>query len=310
MRQRTSPRGVDGVVFPTLVHIILLLILGASSVRCATVLTPIPEKKSAPAFEDPHIARVFVIVLENGDPSEAAKLSFVKRLASTGMVLNQYYAVAHPSQPNYIAMISGSTTGVPGDSNVTLTRKHIGQLLGSTWKVYAEDYPAKTATCNLTRKQGDYVRRHVPFLSFDDVQKSSCGNIVAEDAKASRLRADIDANQLPNLILFIPNLKHDGHSPSNLTIANAWLEAAIAPLLTKPTFTKDLLFVLTFDEDDNSGPNVPNRVYTVLWGDHVKSGTSNDVYDHFDLLTTIEALLHTPALPTDKPSRPIGGVWK
>ena len=108
---------------------------------------------------------------------------------------------------------------------------------------------------------------------------------------------------------FAAAVDHDGHEPSNLTNASSWLTAHLKPLLEDRRFTDGLVLILTFDEDDSATNR--NRVYTVIWGDHVKIGTSSDVYDHEDLLATISALLGVEPPPFDeKDVRPIGGVWK
>jgi hypothetical protein len=267
------------------------------------------------------VTRVVLVVLENGDPDNASRQPFMKYLAQTGMVLTSYYAVAHPSQPNYVAMISGSTAGAMTDGDIRLpsTRKHLGNILGAgTWRVYAENYPALPGRCNLI-KQGEgkdvwYVRRHVPFLSFADVQDGNCAGIVrlntpTDDVGA--LKADIDSQHLPLFSMIIPNLEHDGHEPSNATRASAWLLANLKPLLENRKFTEGLVFILTFDEDDSARRSNGNRVFTVIWGNQVKIGLSRDVYDHEDLLATICALLGIVPPPFDeKGVRPIGGIWK
>ena len=120
----------------------------------------------------------------------------------------------------------------------------------------------------------------------------------------------IKTDPLADFVLIVPNLQHDGHRPFTLNDANDWLNANIAPLLADPAFTKDTVFILTFDEDDTFNAK-NNRVFTVLWGDHVQHGTRDDVYDHEDLLATIAALLGVAPPPFDETGvRPIGGIWK
>jgi acid phosphatase len=281
---------------------------------------PVPRNAVLP-FAVSGVSRVVVVVLENGDPESASNQPFMKYLAQTGMVLSSYYAVAHPSQPNYVALISGSTAGAMTDGTVRLpaSRKHLGNILPSgVWRVYAENYPALAGRCNLV-KQGSgadrlYVRRHVPFLSFADVQDSKCTGIVrlnvgTDDVGA--LKADIENQRLPPFSLIVPNLQHDGHEPSNLTNASSWLMVNLKPLLQDRRFTDGLVLILTFDEDDSAKASKGNRVFTVLWGDHVKVGKSTDVYDHEDLLATVCALLGVAPPPFDeKGVRPIGGIWK
>lgn len=264
------------------------------------------------------VKHVLLVILENGDPkgAESASMRFLPFLASTGAVLDHYFGVAHPSQPNYIAMISGRIDDVArGDEPVTVDRDHLGRVLGDRWKAYVESYPAPSATCFLDDRSGGsggYARKHVPFLSFRDVQTGGCRNIVAEDEHLTKLGADLKHGQLPDFALLIPNLKHDGHAPSNMRTADAWLQANLRPLLTDdPNLVKDLVLIVTFDEDDHDDAAHPNRVFTALWGDHVEHRRVTDAaYDHDDLLATIEALLHVqrPSVPVG--SRPIGGIWK
>jgi len=284
------------------VRLTLLIAATALGANCAT-LTPLPHARGpVPPFDAKNVRRVVLIVLENGNPATAAKQSFLQARAGEGMVLTQYFAVAHPSQPNYVAMISGSTAGALTDSPITLDRPHIGNALGTRWRVYAEDYPALAGKCNLIKQSGLYVRRHVPFLSFKDVQQGTCNQVVPF--------AQLKADKLPDFAMIVPNLKHDGHRPATMKDANDWLNAQIAPLLKDAAFTKDTVFIVTFDEDDSMNAQ-NNRVFTVLWGDHVQHGTRADVYDHEDLLATIAALLGVTPPPFDEPGvRPIGGIWK
>ena len=281
---------------------------------------PVPRDPVVP-FVGTGVSRVVLVVLENGDPESASRQPFMKDLADTGMVLTSYYAVAHPSQPNYVAMISGSTAGAMTDNNIRLPkgRKHLGNILPvGTWRVYAENYPALIGRCNLVKQgtgtDGLYVRRHVPFLSFADVQDGPCTEIVRLNTgkdDVGALKADISNKRLPLFSMIIPNLKHDGHEPSNLANANAWLMDNLKPLLQDRRFTDGLVFIVTFDEDDSAKSSNGNRVFTAVWGDHVKVGTSSDVYDHEDLLATIAALLAVAPPPFDeKGVRPIGGIWK
>ncbi|HSP14270.1 MAG TPA: alkaline phosphatase family protein [Thermoanaerobaculia bacterium] len=160
-----------------------------------TIATTTPAKGQVPSFSSPTIDRVFVVVLENKNADDALRQPFLGRLAAEGAYLANYYAVAHPSQPNYIALISGSVRGVRSDANVDLNRPHLGDALdtaGIAWKSYAEQFPGQ---CDLRRRVGRYVRRHEPFLSFVDVQRrpESCGRVV----NAAELDRDIAAGQLP-----------------------------------------------------------------------------------------------------------------
>jgi hypothetical protein len=252
------------------------------------------------------IERVVVVVLENTNADVAEQLPFLSRLASEGARLDQYYAIAHPSQPNYIAVAAGSTWGVDHDNVVTLDVAHLGDLLEKAhldWRVYAEHYPGH---CYLESATEDllYVRRHVPFLEFANVQKNAA-RCNAHIVNATVFEADVATRSLPAFSLFIPNQRHNGHdtSPGH---ADAWLESRFGPLLNDERFTSRTLFVVTFDESDSTDL----RVATVLWGAGVRTGsTSRHRYDHYSLLRTIEELLHLGTLgQQDARAEPIRDV--
>src|SRR5438445_7887674 len=86
-----------------------------------------------------NVKHIVIVILENKNADSAKSQPFMGWLANEGAYLAQYYAITHPSQPNYIAMISGSTQSVTNDQNVVLHAPHIGKFV--TWKTYAEDYP-------------------------------------------------------------------------------------------------------------------------------------------------------------------------
>lgn len=286
---------------------VLLLPLAFLLLDCATITSPIPRKEPVAAFPSPAIQHVIVVVLENKNAADALRQPFLSRLAGEGALLDAYYAVAHPSQPNYIAMISGSIDGVPGDGNVTLDRPHLGDTMtkaGVSWKSYAEGYPGG---CSLVKRSDRYVRKHEPFLSFVDVQRNEqgmCDRIV----DAASFADDVRTGRLPRFSLYIPDLDHDAHDQP-LRFADQWLRQTFVPLMNEE-FRRSTLLIVTFDEDDGHLRR-PNRVYTVLWGAGVRPGAvSNDVYDHYDLLRTIEAIFGLPPLRTPGVARAISGIWR
>lgn len=255
----------------------------------------------------PAFNKVLIVVLENTDLADALAQPFMAELAKKGGLLKDYRAVRHPSQPNYIAMIAGSTHGVSSDRNHTLDQPHIGGLLdkaGKTWKAYAEDYPGN---CFLGKSSGSYVRKHVPFLSFKDVQKdpAKCGRVV----EASAFAADLKAGTLPDYAMYIPDMNNDGHD-TGVSFADKWLAKTFGPVLKDPALPSDLLIVFTFDEDSTSGGD--NTVYTVLYGAGVAPGSVSVVRTgHYSLLRTIEDALGLGTLGLeDAKADPISGVWK
>ena len=73
----------------------------------------------------------------------AANLQWI---ASQGITLTNYKAITHPSQPNYIASVGGSTHSVIWDlySRISSSAKTIVDLLdaaGVSWSEYEDDMP-------------------------------------------------------------------------------------------------------------------------------------------------------------------------
>ena len=270
---------------------------------------------SAPTFAlaspaGPSFDRVFIIVLENTEDEDAAKQPFLSSLAARGALLTNLAAEAHPSQPNYLALVAGSTFGVTSDATVDIDESHVGDLIekkGLKWKAYAEGYPGD---CFLGERSGLYVRKHLPFLSFKNIQSDPrrCAQVV----DASQLAIDIQQGKLPALSLYIPDLKNDGHD-TGVAYADQWLARSIGPLLNQPNFMKGMLVIVTFDED-KSMPFFPssNRVFTVLFGDAVVPGsTSGTTYTHYSILRTIEETLGLGSLNhQDAAAVQITGIWR
>jgi hypothetical protein len=99
----------------------LLLAAGCSSPRQAapagsTALPPAATRDRA-ATRDA-TSRVIVVVEENhsiGQIIGSPQAPFLNRLAAKGALLTSYFAITHPSLPNYIAMVSGDTQGITSD---------------------------------------------------------------------------------------------------------------------------------------------------------------------------------------------------
>jgi acid phosphatase len=229
--------------------------------------------------------RIFIVVLENTWFARAAQASFLQSLAVRGALFTNYYAVAHPSYPNYLGMVTGSTLGVQDDTQRDFDVTSLVDLLepaGVSWKVYAEDLPSP---CSLGASSPDglYVRKHEPFISLRNIQRSParCARIV----NAAQLSADLAEDDLPQYSLYIPNVRHDGHDTS-LGEMDGWLRQFLTPLLQDPRFVRRTLLVVTFDEDAGLWTN---RIYTAFVGDMVQPGIINgNPYNHYSLLRLIE----------------------
>jgi acid phosphatase len=256
------------------------------------------------------VVRVFVVVLENEDANVALQQPFLASLAASGALLRNYHAVSHPSQPNYIAMVAGDAYGIDYDTPVTIDVAHLGDLLdahGLSWKVYAEDYPGGCflGSSFTDSDPGAYLRRHVPFLDFADVQSdpARCNRIAA----GRQFDADLKSGALPQFAMYIPDSIHDGHD-TGVAVADTWLSTRFGTLVTDPAFMDGTLFVVVFDEGTTNGPNI---VYCSMNGAGIRSGAISDSwYDHYSLLRTFEQILHCGSLHRqDEAADAISDVW-
>ncbi len=251
--------------------------------------------------------KIMIVVFENTDYEHALARPFFGKLAKEGALLTGYYAVSHPSQPNYIAMVAGDTLGVDSDGNIDLDDVNLADRLDAkkkTWKIYADDYPGG---CFLKSRSGKYARKHVPLLSFKDVtgDPARCANIV----NSSQLAADVKAGALPDFSMYIPNLNHDGHD-TGPEFADKWYAQTFGPLIADPEFMRGLLIVTTFDEDEDAGGD--NRVYTSLYGAGVLRGAVSALkYDHYSLVRLVEDAFGLSTLGrNDAAASPVEDVWQ
>src|SRR6202011_5464957 len=84
-----------------------------------------------------------------------------------GALFTKSYAVTHPSQPNYLALFSGSTQGITDDSCPhTFSAQSLESELikaGKSFVGYSEGLPSPgSKVCT----SGTYARKHVPWTDF------------------------------------------------------------------------------------------------------------------------------------------------
>lgn len=239
---------------------------------------------AAPARTPP---KVVLVIFENTQYAKALAQPFFAKVAGQGALLTRYFAITHPSQPNYLALTAGSTMGVANDDLSDVKGGNIADLLerkGKSWHVYAESFPGK---CFAGGDQGPYTRRHNPMISYSDIRNSPkrCAHIT----DASSFASDFKSGKLADFSIFIPNVKDDGHD-TGVAFANQWFEKTFSDLIADQKAMKHTLLIVTFDEDDAGTKE--NQVYTAIVGGSIKPGTLiADRHDHYDLLRTVESLL-------------------
>ena len=248
----------------------------------------------------PAFRHVVVIVLENkargavlGNRAAPAFNAF----ARGGAVLSRYRGVAHPSLPNYLALVSGSTHGISSDcTSCVVGGPSLADALaakGLTWKTYAEGLPRAGWT---GPRSGRYAKKHVPFLYFRSVLSKPGWrrNVVP--------LTQLSPRRLPDFALVVPDMCHDMHDCS-VAVGDAWLRRFVPPLLK---VEGTAVFVI-FDEAYEAGNGVP----ALALGPLVRPGSRfRAAMSHYGLLRTIEDGLGLRRLGRSARVGPVTGIWK
>jgi hypothetical protein len=248
------------------------------------------------------LKHVWVFVLENrscGEIIGSREAPYLNELADTYGLAAKFFAIIHPSEPNYFAMVAGSTMGCAEECPGPYRGPSLaGQLAsrGLTWAGYFESIPRPGYTGG---DVGEYVRRHNPFVSFSEV--------IDSQAMLSSIRPMTDflpglANP-PSFSFVVPNLQHDMHS-GTIREGDDWIRSYVGPVIRSAAFQDGGVVFITFDEgagSDTSGCCLPSisggQVSTiVVAAGGVRGLVSTVPYTTYSLLRTIEQGFDLPYL--------------
>lgn len=266
--------------------------------------TPAPSATASPTAtatsgSSAAIQHVFVVAMENHSYSEVWNTSsspYITQLGNAYALATNYYAITHPSLPNYLDLYGGSNYGITTDcdpsSSCHVNAVNLADNLeakGLTWRAYMESMPSP---CYLTAS-GNYAPKHNPFVYFDDIRTNTT-RCNSHDVPYTSLSSDLaSAATTPNFVFITPNLCNDMHDCS-VSTGDTWLSNNLPPILNSAACTVDkCLLILTWDEDDNSSSN---HVLTIFAGSAAKTGgvTSASSYNHFSMLRTVEDIFGLP----------------
>ncbi|MBV8197133.1 MAG: acid phosphatase [Candidatus Eremiobacteraeota bacterium] len=249
----------------------------------------------------PHGSQVTIVLMENKDynlvvgSAQAPYLN--KTLIPAGALLENSHAITHPSEPNYLALFSGSTQGVTGDQcpvNFSVTNFASELIAASkTFTGYSESMPSDGYTGCYS---GLYARKHSPWVDFTNVPPSD--NLIYQGFP----------NTVPSFMWITPNLCHDTHDCA-VKVGDKWLSKNL-PTIIAWDKTHDGLLILTWDEADPDA-NGKNQIATVLVGPMVKPGVkSTQDITHYGVLHTMEKILNVPCIANDCTASAIKGIWQ
>ena len=241
---------------------------------------------------------------------------YINSLIKEGLLFTDAHGVAHPSQPNYIALFSGSTQGVINDNctkkETPYTTPNLGHSLiahGFTFAGYSETMPEDGFTgCNKGKSKFPYgsplyARKHNGWVDW----QGNAPNGIPPSTNLKFIDFPTDFSKLPTVAFVVPNEDNEMHNGSDsLTIKRGdnWLKNNMSAYIQWAK-KHNSLFILTYDEDNFMQAN---HIPTLFVGPMVKSGRSNIHIDRYNVLRTIEKMYGLPpAGPATE--KPIAGIW-
>jgi len=264
--------------------LVLLLCAGASG--------------AAPAM--PRYDHVVVVIEENHAAAAVLGSPYLASLADRGMVLTRSFAVTHPSQPNYLALFSGSTQSVTDDRRHDIDAPNLATALigaGLSFATFSEGLPSVGFR---GESAGRYVRKHNPGASFTNVPAQT--NLPFSALPASRW------DSLPTVSFVVPNLDNDMHDGS-IERGDRWLQDNIDGYARWAPEHNSLLIV-TFDE--GPGREEPSEVSlaTILVGAQVRRGRFETPVTHYSILKMLEEIYGLPPMGEEREAPEIEGIWE
>jgi acid phosphatase len=244
---------------------------------------------------------------------------FITQLSNDGALFTDSHGVVHPSQPNYLALFSGSTQGVTGDKcfqdTTPFTTPNLASLLlkaGFTFKGYAQTLPAIGAKDCASQKStltgADlYARKHCPWVNWQGDKE----NQIPDSLSLPMTAFPKDFTKLPVVSFVIPDMDHDMHNigaPGDAAAVqrgDQWLKENLAAY-AQWAKTHNSLLIITFDEDDFK---TVNHIPTIFTGGVVKPGKYPEKINHYSVLHTIESMYGIEPADTTR-AEVIDDVWK
>jgi hypothetical protein len=229
---------------------------------------------------------------------------YINQLANDGASFTNSFGITHPSQPNYLALFSGSTHGIPDNRcPISVSGDNLASELqkkGMSFAIYSESMPRiGYQGC----QYGHYFRKHNPAVNWQNKN-------VPPEANMPFDMFPSDYAKLPTVSIVVPDQTNDMHDGATLLDAiirgDRWLRRHLDPYVQWAQKNNSLL-ILTWDEDDDSSNN---QIPTIFVGPMVKPGTYPIQINHYNVLRTITEMYGLTPIGQSAKAKPIVEVWK
>src|SRR5271169_5293037 len=244
-----------------------------------------------PTSDVGQLDHVFLIYMENkgvGDIVGSPNAPYINSLINTEDYDSNYFALGHPSDPNYIRPLGGSDFGLDyNPAGNVIDAPNLMQEMDQadiSWAGYAQSMPAP----GTIESSGDYAVDQLPFAQFSYVYDNTPAylqeHLLPQSYLANALQ---DPSTFPEFAWVQPdedsNMEGPIDTPSglfqfiasqftnqqyNVAAGDQYLQQTISTIENSPTWTdpneKDAI-IITWDEDNNNlslgfgneGNNVP-----------------------------------------------------
>jgi hypothetical protein len=299
-------------------------------------LTAAPLAPPTTTTDVGQLDHVFLIYLENkgvDDIVGSPNAPYLNQLINTEDYDSNYFALGHPSDPNYVRPVGGSDFGLDyNPSGNVIDANSLMQEMdqaGISWAGYAQSMPTPG---DLT-SSGDYAVDELPFAQFDYVYDNTPAYLQEHLLPLTNLTTDLqNPSSFPEFTWIAGNEDNNGEGPIdtlqglgqfiysqftdhqyNVAAADQFAQQEVSAIENSPTWTdpgeKDAI-IITFDEDNNNlslgfgndGNNVPMIIIpnggAVTSGDMEAGPFTTDQYaNEYSLMATIEDALRGNAAP-------------
>jgi hypothetical protein len=286
-----------------------------------------------PTSDVGQLDHVFLIYMENkgaGDIVGSPNAPYINSLIDNNPHDTNYFALGHPSDPNYIRPLGGSDFGI--DYNPTGNAIDANSLMQEmdqaniSWAGYAQSMPTPGDLVS----SGDYSVDELPFAQFNYVFDNTPTYLQEHLLPLTQLSTDLqDPSKFPEFTWIAANEANNGEGPIdslqgigqfiysqltdhqyNVAAADQFVQQEVSAIENSPTWTdsgeKDAI-IITFDEDNNNlslgigneGNNVPMIIIpnggAESGANGMESGpfTTDAYYNEYSLMATIEDALRT-----------------
>lgn len=304
-----------------------MAVLSGGVLCVAMMLSTAPAVLATSSSKADH---VFLFIMENKDYSQIVygpDAPFYKGLS--GGRLTNYWAVAHPSLPNYVAMMGAwPPLPVSDDPRIRISGNSFPEEMvrhSLSVGAYMQGLPRPGyGGSHYPRLFSRYVLKHDPFLLFARLRQSSVRQSVVP---LQKLKDDLSRGTVPSFSIVIPDLCHDMHGAFSCHFHNVhelirkgddFLAHVIPMIQNSPLFKKGHVWIfIVWDESQTqdssqymkpspshllSGPShvriLAGGHVPILWIDSRNSNPwqSPCFANHYSLLETLTRNFDLPSL--------------